>query len=188
MHSPIFLDGMILSYSSVSFTVTLMMNQLLTQSDSDAPRRTAQEDTAPLLDTTQLTVVAASETEMTLIPVVEEQLDVTKRVVETGRVRLVKTVEEYPQTVSTTLTGDAFDVERISVQQYVQEAPSVRVEGETTIYPVLREVVVVEKRLLLVEEIHVTKRQTKTTDEQTVNLRREVVTVERSSSADERSV
>lgn len=164
------------------------MNQLHTQPDFNNPERIAQEGTAPLLDTTQLPNVAGSEMKRIVIPIVEEQLDVTKQVVETGQVRLVKTVEEHSQLVSTPLTRDEFAIERIPIEQYVQEAPSVRVEGETTIYPVLREVVVVEKRLLLVEEIHVTKRQIETVDEQTVNLRREVVTVERSSLADERSV
>ena len=166
----------------------LLMNQLPNQPNSENSGRTAQENTAPLLATVQPAFVAAPELEVTVIPVLEEHLDVTKQVVETGRVRLVKTVEEFPQTVSTPLTREEFSIERIPVEQYIQEAPPVRVEGETTIYPVLREVVVVEKRLLLVEEIRVTKRQINTVDEQTVNLRREIVTVERSSLTDERPV
>ncbi len=53
------------------------------------------------------------------------------------------------------------------------------------IYPVLREVAVVVKRMLLVEEIHVTRQLTQTEDVQVVNLRRESVAIQRDSLTDE---
>ena len=51
--------------------------------------------------------------------------------------------------------------------------------GDTTIYPVLREVLVVEKRLKLVEEVRVTRKQTTNHVQERVRLRREEITVER---------
>lgn len=166
-----------------------MTNPMYNQPNPDDPERTAQEDTAPLLDGDPLTATNLTTADSIVIPVIAEQLQVTKELIETGQVRLVKTVEEHPQMVSTPLLREEFDIERVPMEQYVTEAPSLRVEGDTTIYPVLREVVVVEKRLMLVEEIRVTKRQVATVDEQIINLRQEVITVERSSpTTDERSV
>ncbi|MCU0893405.1 MAG: YsnF/AvaK domain-containing protein [Rhodospirillales bacterium] len=54
-----------------------------------------------------------------------------------------------------------------------------RQEGDTTIIPVFEEVVVVEKRLKLVEEVRLTKRQTIRHEPQTITLRRQEAVVER---------
>lgn len=121
---------------------------------------------------------SASE-EMLRIPVVEERIDVATRVVETGRLVLTKVVHEHTETVQVPLTAEQYVVERTPMNEYVTEAPAVRQEGDTTIFPVLKEIVVVEKRLMLVEEIRVTKRQITTSETQDVMLRTEQVTVER---------
>jgi len=59
--------------------------------------------------------------------------------------------------------------------------PAMRYEGDTTIIPVLREVMVVQKRYEIMEEIRITKRKTESTDTQQVILRKEEVNIERSS-------
>ena len=123
-----------------------------------------------------------------MIPLVEEQLQVGKALVETGRVQLTKTVEQRDEVVSTPLLHQTVTVERVPVGRYVDVAPASRQEGNVTIYPVLNEVIVVEKRLLLVEEIHVTSQQQQTLDQQTVTLRREVLTVARDGVTSERPV
>lgn len=122
------------------------------------------------------------------IPVIEEHLLVEKRVVETGRLLVSKTVLEEEETVDVPLMSETFSVERVAINQYVDTPPTVRYDGETTVFPVLKEVVVMEKRLLLVEEVHVTKRQTTTNDPQRITLRREEVTVQRVESEEGRSV
>lgn len=113
------------------------------------------------------------------IPVLEERLQVDKATVETGRVRLSKRVHEELETVSVALVEETHDVQRIPVNRYVDSPPAIRYEGDAVIVPVLREVVVVEKRLLLVEEIVLTKRRIETQHEQQVSLRREEIVVER---------
>lgn len=115
-----------------------------------------------------------------LIPVIAETATVTRNVVETGRVRLTKTVTGHPQTLPLALRHDEVHTERVPVNQFLPDeapAPDSRHEGDTLIIPVLREVLV--KRLLLVEELHVTRRQLTTTEPQTVVLRQEQVQVER---------
>lgn len=121
-----------------------------------------------------------------VIPLLEEQLHVDKQLVETGRVRLTKTIQEEPQTVQIPLTSETVEIERVSLNQYVDEPPPMRQEGETTIYPVLKEVLVVEKRLMLVEEIRVTRRQRETQQTLSVLLRREDVHIERIDATSER--
>lgn len=123
-----------------------------------------------------------------VIPVIEEQLVVEKRLVETGRLVVRKTVLEEEETVDVPLMQEQFEVERIAVNRYVDASPAIRYEGDTTIFSVIKEVLVTEKRLMLVEEVRVTKRQTTTNDAQQVMLRREEVTVRRVDRENERSV
>ena len=113
------------------------------------------------------------------IPVLEETLTVGKRVVETGLVRLVKTVHQDEQMIQIPLVADQIMVERVLINELVDEPPVTRQEGDTVIYPVLKEEYVLIKRLRLVEEIRVTTRQIQTIDNQTVSLRREEISVER---------
>ena len=113
------------------------------------------------------------------IPVIEESLEVSKRVVETGKVRLHKTVQEYPAALNETLAVRTFDVERVVLNQPVERAPQVRHEGDTTIYSVVEEQLVLTKQLILREEVRVTQRDTERTDTQVVMLRREQLDVER---------
>lgn len=118
-----------------------------------------------------------------VIPVIEETLHVSKELVESGRVKLTKTVHENTETVSVPVLHDEVQVERIAINQLVETAPpAIRYEGETMIVSVMKEVVVTEIRLMLVEELHVTKRQIQADDTQQVTLRRETVTVERMNS------
>ena len=118
---------------------------------------------------------------MRVIPVVEEQVTVSKRVIETGKVRISKKVSEQQTSVSIPLVREQYDVERVPVNEVVDTPPAaMRYEGDTTIIPVLREVMVVQKRYEIVEEIRITKRKTETTDTQQVNLRKEEVTIDRS--------
>lgn len=129
---------------------------------------------------------SASVTGPVVVPVIEEKLQIDKQVVETGVVRIVKHVIEEAQTVDVPVFKEEVIVEHVAVYQYVDTPPPVRYEGETMIIPVLREVLVTETKLLLVEEVHVTKRHT--TDQETleVKLRKEEVTVERNGPTIER--
>lgn len=121
-----------------------------------------------------------------VIPVIEELIQIDINEVETGVVRLVKHVTEETQTVDIPTTKEEVIVDRVAIYQYVDTPPVIRYEGDTTIIPVLREVLVTEKKLLLVEEVHVTKRRTTEQDTQTFTLRKEEVTVERSTTDNER--
>ena len=116
-----------------------------------------------------------------VIPVIEERVSFSKEVVETANVRIVKRVNERDEVVDMLLNHEEISVDRVAVNQYVETPPPVRYEGDVVIVPVLREVI--EKSLLLVEELRVTRNQVKTRSTQTVTLRSEDVQVEREEKA-----
>jgi len=122
-----------------------------------------------------------------VIPVVAEEILIGTEQVTRGVVRVHKHVVTEEKTVDAAVTAEEVVVERLPVNQLVEgDAPQVREENGTVIIPVLEEVLVVEKRLLLREEVHLSKRTTRSNAPQTVVLRREVVDVERTE-ADEPS-
>ena len=114
-----------------------------------------------------------------VVPIVEEQLTVGKRTVATGKVRLEKTVQEYQQALDEPLAVRTFDIERVVLNRVIDAVPEVRQEGDTTIYPLIEERLILTKELILKEELRVTKRDTEWRDTQVVTLRREHMTVER---------
>jgi uncharacterized protein (TIGR02271 family) len=114
-----------------------------------------------------------------VIPVVEEILDVRQRRVETGRVRITKIVHEREEEVKAPRVREEVTIERVTLNRMVDAPISMRQEGDTFIIPLLEEVVVVEKRLMVKEELRITKRRIEEHASQQVTLRREEVVVER---------
>jgi uncharacterized protein (TIGR02271 family) len=117
--------------------------------------------------------------EAVVIPVVEETLSVRTQAFETGRVRITTQVHEREEVVDEAVAREVVEVQRVPVGRYVDAPVATRTEGDTTIIPVLEEVLVVEKRILLKEEVHVTRRRLEQRDPQRVTLRSEEVVVER---------
>jgi stress response protein YsnF len=116
----------------------------------------------------------------TTFPVVEEQLEVGRAVVDTGRsLRVRKHVEEVPVDVNEPVIQEIVDVERVRLDRVITEPAQVRREGDVTIVPIVEERLVLRKELVLVEEIRLTRRQEVREARSKVNLRRESVVVER---------
>ena len=117
--------------------------------------------------------------ESATLKVVEERLVVGRRVEDTGVVRIRKEVVERPETVRLDTVRETVEVERVPVGRVVDGPPEVRYEGEVTIVPVLEERTFLETRLVLVEEIRITRRRVTTSEDRTVVLRQERAVVER---------
>jgi stress response protein YsnF len=81
------------------------------------------------------------------------------------------------------LRTDRTEVTRVPVGRWVESPVPVRQEGDTTIVPVLEEVLVVEKRLMLKEEVRITRYREQRLEQQRITLRSEEVTVEREDNA-----
>src|SRR5687768_11672753 len=91
-----------------------------------------------------------------VIPVMVEELDVQKRTVETGRLRITKVVHEREEIVDDPFFREEVIIERVPINRYVEEPIPVRYEGDTMIVSLLEEIPVIEKRLLLTEELRIT--------------------------------
>lgn len=117
-----------------------------------------------------------------VIPLVEEHVSTSKRTVESGRVRVSTEVERYDELVRVELARDEIDIERVPKDVEISTVPDVRQEGEVTIVPIVEERLVVEKKLVLVEELHLTRRRSSEEIEQPVTLARQRARVEREQS------
>jgi uncharacterized protein (TIGR02271 family) len=118
------------------------------------------------------------------ILVVEERPVVRKRRRVTGAVRVRTEVREGTEVVDRPVWVEEIEVERVAIDRWVDQVAEVREEGEVTIIPVHAEVLVVEKRLKLVEEIHVRRRRTEERRRAEVVLRSEEALVERLAAAE----
>jgi uncharacterized protein (TIGR02271 family) len=125
------------------------------------------------------------ETIAAVVPVLAEELEVQKRRVETGTVRITKVVHERETVVDEPLWRDHVAISRVPMQRVVEGPVPVREENGTTILSVVEEVLVVEKRWMLREEIHIRTRRTETHQPQQITLRSEEVQIERVSHAEE---
>ena len=115
------------------------------------------------------------------VPVLEEVAHIEIKKIETGKVRAIKHVHEENVLLSSTVSDEELIVERIPVNEYVDVAPQARHEGDTMIIPVVKEEVIVQTRLMLVEEVRITRRREERTVQTPVTLRTEEVIIERSS-------
>jgi stress response protein YsnF len=113
------------------------------------------------------------------VPLVEEHVVIDKRRVETGRVRVRVVSDEETINLSNTVTDQTVEVTRVPVGREVTEVPAIRQEGDITIMPVLEEILVVEKRLMLVEEVHIRRVVSQTEVSTPVTLRRQRADIER---------
>jgi stress response protein YsnF len=124
----------------------------------------------------------------TVLPLIEEELRVAKREEVTGRVRVRTVTDTAEELVRQELQGERVDVERVPVDKLVEpgvEPPQIRTEGNVTILPVLEEVLVVEKRLLIKEELRITRHPTTEIAEIPVTVRKQRAVIERLNSEGE---
>jgi stress response protein YsnF len=114
------------------------------------------------------------------VPVAREELAVTKQQRESGRVVVHITPSIRREVVDLPTAEDHVDVVRVPVNRVVHAAEPARQEGDVTVIPVYEEVVVVERRLMLKEEVRITRRRTVREQRQAVELRSEEVHISRS--------
>lgn len=114
------------------------------------------------------------------LSLIEEQLVVNKRAISDGRVRVSTKTEFVTTTAEASLDSENVVVTRVPIGREVSAAPSVRTEGDMTIVPVMEEVLVIEKRLMLIEEIHIRRVATTKNVSVPLELRKQHATIERS--------
>jgi uncharacterized protein (TIGR02271 family) len=121
-----------------------------------------------------------------VIPRIEEEPDIQKQVVETGKVRITKVVHEREALVDEPLGREEVEITRVPIQRVVDRPIPVRYEDDTVVISILEEVLVVEKRLMLKEELHIRKQRREVHQPQQITLRSEEAHIERLNTADKK--
>jgi stress response protein YsnF len=114
-----------------------------------------------------------------VVPLFEEKVSIGKRQIVTGRARIAIVTSEREELVDELLRREHVEIERMPVGRFVDHAPEVRQEGDTLIVPVMEEVLVVERRLLLKEEVRVRRVQEAERHQERVKVRRQEVVLTR---------
>lgn len=116
--------------------------------------------------------------EIQVLPLHKEDVAVSKRIRKT-LVRAARVTTTRDAVVEEDLHHDHVVVERVAVGRIVDAVPPVRQQGDVTILSVVEEIVVVERRLVLKEEVHLRRVQTTERHVETVTLRQQSVAVTR---------
>ncbi len=128
---------------------------------------------------------AANSTDNLKLTLLAEELSVGKETVETGRVRVSKQSHTREVAVDEELLRENAEIETIPIGRQIFEMPSIRHEGDTTIVPIVEEILHTERRLILKEEVRITRRRTTELFHDRVTLRYQEAVVTRVQSASE---
>jgi uncharacterized protein (TIGR02271 family) len=122
---------------------------------------------------------ARSSSQEKVIPVLAEELHVTRHAIPTGGVRVHRRVHEHEETVDIPLRKEHVDVRRVLIEHEVDGPLPVRREGETTIIPIVEEMLVIGKKFVLKEEVHITRTVREERHQEKITLKRQESAVER---------
>jgi uncharacterized protein (TIGR02271 family) len=167
---------MLIHHEAGHYYLPINIEALLAEQENGGSNRLMQQATGVATEGITAGVEAGQPL---IIPVIEERVNVQKREQLSGIVEIHKTVNERTQTVDEPLLSQEVEVERVAINRFVDEAVPVRYEDDTTIIPLLEEVLVVEKRLLLREEVHIKTVRRELHNPQEITLREERVEVVR---------
>ena len=122
-------------------------------------------------------IPGSDSSESTVIPLAQEELEVGVRQVKSG-IRITKEVHTREEVVDEPGYREEFEIERVPINQVLSSPVDIRQEGDTLIVPLMEELLVVEKRLVLREEVRITKVRREQREPQTVTLRSEEARIE----------
>lgn len=120
-----------------------------------------------------------------VVPVVSEEVHADALPVETGSLRVTKRVIGEDQVLEQELRKEHAEVKRVKVNRPADGPQQPYRSGNTLIVPVMAEVLDVQKRWVVTEEIHITKYEESEMAQQTVNVGHEEAQVERLNEAGE---
>lgn len=106
-----------------------------------------------------------------VVPLHAEEITVSRQIIERDVVRVATVTHSREQLVDEQLAREDVEVTRVPVGRIVEAMPSVREEGDLTIMPVVEEIVVIERRLLLKEEVHIRRIRSTEQHRETITIR-----------------
>ena len=113
------------------------------------------------------------------IPLHVEEISVSRREIKKANVQVALVTETREQLIDEELTHVRVEIERVPIDRTIEAMPPIRQEGDSTIIPVVEEVVVVERRLVLKEEVRVRRVSTKEQHQETLVLRQQEAVITR---------
>ena len=125
-----------------------------------------------------MTRLDGSDPNEIVMPLSAETLTVAKRTV-AERVVVRRETQTRAETIDELLSDETVVVERVPIDRYVDTIPPIREEDGCTVLPVVEEVAVVVKRLLLREEVRLRRVKTSRHHIETVSLREQRAVVTR---------
>jgi len=114
-----------------------------------------------------------------VVPVIEEDLVTGTREVKTGSVRVRKRVERIRKAVEMPVLKDVVRVDRVPVNRVVKTMPQTREERGVLIVPVVEEEIIISRRMVLKEEIHIVRKRVEAQGRRDVSVAREHAFIER---------
>jgi len=112
------------------------------------------------------------------VPIHEERLRVTVQPVELGEVVIHKTVEHVPATTTRSVEHEEVEIERVPLDRLLDQPVEPYQDGEWLVVPVMEEVLVITKQLVLTEEVRIRTKRVAEEQEVYEVLRREHVSIE----------
>jgi stress response protein YsnF len=113
------------------------------------------------------------------IPLDVEEVSVSRREIKTADIQIALVTGTRQQLIDEELTRVRVEVERVPIGRAIEVVPLISHEGDITIIPVVEEIVVVERRLVLKEEVRIRRVSTKEQHQETVVLREQEAVITR---------
>jgi uncharacterized protein (TIGR02271 family) len=116
-----------------------------------------------------------------------EQVTVARRRVEGDTVRVSTVTRETEKFVDEALAHERVEVENVAIGRLIDAVPPVREEGDITIVPVIEEILIIEKRLILKEEVHIRRVRVPDRHREVIILREQDIVIERTKPGETRA-
>jgi len=118
-------------------------------------------------------------TQSPAFPLHAEELSVSRQQIAGDTVQVSIVTREGDGVVDEMLNHERVEIDRVPIGRPVDAIPPVRQEGETTILPVVEEIIVVQRRLILKEEVRIKRLHVSERHQEAVVLRKQEAVISR---------
>jgi len=108
-----------------------------------------------------------------------EDVTISRRTVAGDTVRIGTVTRERDHHINESLAHVRVEVERVLIGRPIAAVPPIRKEGDTTILSVVEEIIVIERRLILKEEVHIRRVHVAERHQESVVVREQSVEISR---------
>ena len=109
--------------------------------------------------------------------VCQEELKIKKRRIPVKKLSIRKRTKYTDFKSEIPLVSEQLSYTEVPFNTEVEQIPEVRQEGDTTIIPVIKEIPIISKKIVLIKEIHITRSQSLGTETIEAKLRSEEVEI-----------